>query len=68
MAEQIQKIQNFLTKDSATFLRKKKYADPGTLRYSLYKQAEVNSIHLEFTYTGVDFHKIAFKNTRSCGT
>ena len=45
MAEQIQKLQNFFTRDNrATFIRINKYSDPGTLRYSLYKQAEVKYI------------------------
>ena len=45
MAEQIQKLQNFFTRDNrATFIRINKYSDPGTLRYSLYKQAEVKYV------------------------
>ena len=46
MAEQIQKIQNYLNKNSsnrATYIRKKKYSEPGTLRYEMFKQAEVSS-------------------------
>ena len=48
MAEQIQKIQNYLNKNSsnrATYIRKKKYSEPGTLRYEMFKQAEVSSSH-----------------------
>ena len=46
MAEQIQKIQNYLNKNNsnrATYIRKKKYSEPGTLRYEMFKQAEVSS-------------------------
>ena len=48
MAEQIQKIQNYLNKNSsnrATYIRKKKYSEPGTLRYEMFKQAEVSASH-----------------------
>ena len=52
MAEQIQKLQNFFTRDNrATFIRINKYSDPGTLRYSLYKQAEVKYIARDIFYS-----------------
>ena len=60
MAEQIQKLQNFFTRDNrATFIRINKYSDPGTLRYSLYKQAEVKYIARDIFYPNfIDCGKI----------
>ena len=75
MAEQIQKLQNFFTRDNrATFIRINKYSDPGTLRYSLYKQAEViffvkfvkNKIEYSFCPT-MPSDEVSPKKSLGCG-
>ena len=68
MAEQIQKIQNYLNKNSsnrATFIRKKKYSEPGTLRYEMFKQAEVSSGTPELIISRPAHWKIANQHKNS---